>query len=300
MKLRIDRKTFLRKLLSVLVGDAISAFALVFFLKPNQMIAGGIEGLSVIIEHLTGIPLGLLVLVLNLPLLIVGIFLLDKEFSFFTAISIFVLSGYISLFEFLKPEDLAITKNIVLACLYGGCIRGVGAGILFRNGTSAGGLDIVGAIMKKHFNISIGNMLLILNCFIVGVSAFIYSVDRALFTLVALFISYQVIDKLQLGVGRQKQVLVISEKSQEISNKIQSDVLRGVTFLDGEGAYENHKFKILYIICTSRELVKVKNIVKEIDPQSFLTVSDTSEIQGQGFRKIEIWLYLKELIRILY
>lgn len=288
MKLRIDKKTFLRKLLSVLVGDCISAFALVFFLKPNQMIAGGIEGLSVIIEHLTNIPLGLLVLILNLPLLLVGIFLLDKEFSFFSAVSIFVLSGYISIFEYFKPVDYTITSNIVLACLYGGMIRGIGAGILFRNGTSAGGLDIVGAIMKKHYNISIGNMLLLLNCFIIGISAKIYSVDRALFTLIALFISYQVIDRLQMGVGKQKQVFIISDKSKEIAQKIQEEVVRGVTFLEGEGAYENHKFKILYVVCTPRELVLVKNIVKEIDAKSFLTVSDTSEIQGRGFRKIEI------------
>lgn len=288
MELRINRKTFLRKLLSVLVGDCISAFALVFLLKPNQMIAGGIEGLSVIIEHVTGIPLGLLVLILNLPLLLVGIFLLDKEFSFFSAISIFVLSGYISLFEYIIPEGFAITNNIVLACLYGGVIRGTGAGILFRNGTSAGGLDVVGAIMKKHYNISIGNMLLVLNIFIIGLSAKIYSVDRALFTLIALFISYQVIDKIQMGVGKQKQVFIISEESEKIAEVIQKDVVRGVTFLEGEGAYENHKFKILYVVCTPRELVKIKNIVKEIDEKSFLTVSDTSEIEGRGFRRIEI------------
>lgn len=288
MNFKINRKTFLRKLSSVLVGDAISAFALVFLLKPNQMISGGIEGISIIIENITGLNLGLLVLILNLPLLILGIFLLDKEFTFFSAISIFVLSSYISFFEFLKPVDFALTNNIVLAALYGGVIRGIGAGILFRNGTSAGGLDIVGAIMKKHYNIAIGNMLLILNLFIIGVSALIFTIDRALFTLVALFISYRVIDKIQMGVGQQKQVFIVSNKSEEIAHLIQEKVERGVTFLEGEGAYENKKFKILYVVCSPRELVQIKNIVREVDKKSFLTVTDTSEIQGRGFRRIEI------------
>lgn len=288
MKGKINKRTFIRKLLSVLIGDCISALGLVYFLKPNQMIAGGIEGISVIVEHLTGIPLGLLVFTLNLPLLILGVFLLDKEFSFFTTISIFVLSGYISLFEFLMPDNYAVTHNVVLACIYGGVLRGIGAGILFRNGTSGGGIDIIGAITKRYYNISIGNMLMFLNCIIIGVSAYIYSIDRALFTLVALFICYQVIDRLQMGVGKQKQVIIISDIGEQIAHIIQNDIARGVTYFSGEGAYEKNKFKILYVVCTPRELVKVKNIVKENDDKAFLTVSDTSEIEGRGFRKIEI------------
>lgn len=285
---KIDKRNFKRKLGAVLIGDAISAFGLVFFLKPNHMIAGGIEGISVLIEYLTGFPLGLLVLLFNLPLLVLSVFLLDKEFSIFSIISIFVLSGYISLYELIIPKGFAITDNVVLACVYGGLLRGIGIGLLFRNGASTGGLDIVAAIMKTYYNMALGNVMIALNCFIIGLSAIIFDVDRALYTFIALMMTYKIIDRVQMGVGKQKQVFIISEHEIEIAENIQKQLSRGVTFLRGEGAYKHHQMRIMYVVCTPRELVYVKKIVEKIDANAFVTISDTSEIVGKGFRKIEI------------
>ncbi|RVU54732.1 YitT family protein [Anaerosphaera multitolerans] len=287
-KLKIDKKKAFKTLFGVLLGDMLSAFALVYILKPNEMISGGVSGLSVLIESLTGLPLGLLVFILNIPLFILGLFFLDFDFMFFSGISIVVLSLWISFFETLKPLGYAITHEIILACIFGGVINGVGGGTLFKYGASAGGFDIPAAIIKKKFNIQIGNVLLFLNCFIIGMSSFIYSVDKALFTLVALFITYQVIDMIQLGVGKQKQVFIISPEYEIITEKIHEEVGRGITYINGEGSYKNNEVKIIYLICSSREIVAVKNLVREIDPNAFLAVSDTVEIQGKGFKKIEI------------
>ena len=229
----------------------------------------------------------MLILVFNLPILVLAIFLLDRDFAFFSVISIFTLSGYVTLYEYILP-GFSVTQNVVLACIYGGLFRGIGVGIQFRNGASTGGLDIIAAIMKKYYNISIGKVLMAINFFIIGFSAFIFDVDKALYTFVALAITYKIIDIVQMGVGKQKQVIIISKNDKEIAKEIQEEIRRGVTYLEGEGAYEHHKFKVMYIVCKPRELVTIKKIALDLDPHVFLTISDTSEIVGKGFRKIEI------------
>ncbi|EFI41561.1 MULTISPECIES: YitT family protein [Peptoniphilus] len=287
LSLNISKEIFIKKLFSVIFGTFASSIALVYILKPNGMISGGISGLSVLIENVTGIPLGLLVFLLNLPIMILGLFLLSREFMFFSVVSIFLLSIYISLLEKINPNYI-LTENIILACVYGGVINGIGGGITFRNGTSTGGFDIIAAILKKYFNISIGSVLMMLNIVIIGISSFVYSTDKALFTLISLFICYQVIDKIQLGVGKQKQVFIISNNHEQITRTIQSQLDRGVTYINGKGAYSSNEITIIYLICSSRQIVKVKNIVKELDPKAFMAVSDTAEIQGSGFKTIEI------------
>ena len=288
LKFKMNKKEFMRKLFSIIIGDGLAAFALVFFFKPNQMISAGVDGLSVMIEYLTGIPLGLLILLFNIPLMILALKFLDLEFSVFTIISIFALSGSITLFEYIKPEGFAMTNEVVLASVYGGIIKGIGAGIVFKSKACSGGFDIVAAIIKKYYNIAIGNVLFLINLFIVGISAFVYSPDRAMYTLIALGISFKIVDIIQQNVGKQKQVFIISSKNKEIAHEIQEQTTRGVTFLDGEGAYESRDLQVIYLICSARELVKVKNIVEGEDEKAFIAVSDTAEIQGRGFKSIAI------------
>lgn len=285
---KTNKKDFLKKIPVIILGDALAAFALVFFFKPNQMISAGVDGLSVMIEYLTGIPLGLLILMFNIPLLIMAVKLLDMEFSILTVISVIALSGSITFFEYIKPDDFAFTHEVMLACVYGGIVKGIGAGIVFKRNACSGGFDIIAAIMKKYFNIAIGNMLLVINLFIVSLSAFVYSPDRAMYTLMALGLSFKIVDLIQARVGHQKQIFIISEKNTDIAKKIQSKIERGVTYLDGSGAYKNHDVKVIYLICTSRELIQVKNIVKSEDDKAFIAVSDTAEIDGRGFKKIAI------------
>ncbi|SHH47678.1 Uncharacterized membrane-anchored protein YitT, contains DUF161 and DUF2179 domains [Anaerosphaera aminiphila DSM 21120] len=288
LNLKMSRSTLLRKLAGIVVGCMFSAFAIVCFLRPNEMISGGITGLAILMESITGIPLSVLVFMLNIPIFILGIFFLNIDFMFFSGIGIVVFSLWLSFFERVVPTGYAVTNEVMLACIFGGAVNGLGSGILFRNGTSAGGLDIPAAIMKKKFNISIGNVLFLFNVVIVGWSSIIYSIDKALFTLVVIFVTNQVIDTIQLGVGKQKQVFIISNKYREITKVIHEKIGRGSTYIDGEGAYNNNKVKIIYLICTSRQIVKVKDTVREIDPNAFVAVSDTVEIEGKGFKKIEI------------
>lgn len=280
-------ENFLKKLFSVIIGNSLAALAMIYFLRPNGMIPAGITGASQLVEVLTHIPLSFLIVLLNLPLIVIGLIVLSKNFMFFSIVAVFVSSFMVGIFQKIAP-DFAFTNNILLAAIFGGVINGIGGGISFRNGTSTGGFDILAAVIRKKTNQSIGNVLMILNLIIISLSALIYSVDQALFTLLFLYINYQFSDRIQLGVGRQKQIFIISSKHSEITDAIYKNVNRGVTNIMGEGAYTKNKVVILYLICSNAQLVKVKDIVRDIDDKAFVAVSDTTEIQGHGFKKIEI------------
>lgn len=283
----IFSKTFGRKLISVIFCSIITAFSITYLIKPNLLISGGLTGLSILTSNATGLSLPLLVFLMNLPTSILSLIFLDKDFTFFSTLVIFLLSIFISFFEKLAP-GFYLTKEPMLACIFGGLLNGIGAGFAFRNGTSTGGLDIIAAILKKKFNITIGNVLMAINLIIVSCLGYLYSIDKVLFTLILMFINYTVIDRIQLGVGKQKQVLIISDYNEEIAKEIYAEVHRGATYIKGVTSYKKKDVYILYVVCSSRQLVKLRQIVKHTDKDAFVTVSDTSEILGNGFKEISI------------
>lgn len=287
LKKWIFSKTFQRKLLSVIVCTLIVSFSIVYIIKPNLLISGGLTGLSILTSNVTGISLPLLIFILNIPTSVLSFFFLDRDFTFFSTLSILLLSVFSSFYQKILP-GFYLTKEPILACIFGGLLNGIGMGIAFRNGTSTGGLDIVAAILKKKFNISIGSVLMGINFIIVSSLGYFFSIDKVLFTLILMFINYNVVDKIQLGVGKQKQVLAISEKNEEIAREIYKEVHRGATYIKGVTSYKKKDVYILYVVCSSKQLVKIRQIIKEIDPDAFVAVSDTSEILGNGFKELSV------------
>ena len=283
----IFSKTFQRKLLSVIVCTLIVSFSIVYIIKPNLLISGGLTGLSILTSNVTGISLPLLIFILNIPTSVLSFFFLDRDFTFFSTLSILLLSVFSSFYQKIFP-CFYLTKEPILACIFGGLLNGIGMGIAFRNGTSTGGLDIVAAILKKKFNITIGSVLMGINFIIVSSLGYFFSIDKVLFTLILMFINYNVVDKIQLGVGKQKQVLAISEKNEEIAREIYKEVHRGATYIKGVTSYKKKDVYILYVVCSSKQLVKIRQIIKEIDPDAFVAVSDTSEILGNGFKELSV------------
>lgn len=283
----IFSKTFQRKLLSVIVCTLIVSFSIVYIIKPNLLISGGLTGLSILTSNVTGISLPLLIFILNIPTSVLSFFFLDRDFTFFSTLSILLLSVFSSFYQKILP-GFYLTKEPILACIFGGLLNGIGMGIAFRNGTSTGGLDIVAAILKKKFNITIGSVLMGINFIIVSSLGYFFSIDKVLFTLILMFIIYNVVDKIQLGVGKQKQVLAISEKNEEIAREIYKEVHRGATYIKGVTSYKKKDVYILYVVCSSKQLVKIRQIIKEIDPDAFVSVSDTSEILGNGFKELSV------------
>lgn len=283
----IFSKTFLRKLISAIFCSIITAFSITYIIKPNLLISGGLTGLSILTSNVTGLSLPLLVFLMNLPTSVLSLIYLDRDFTFFSTLVIFLLSIFISFFEKLAP-GFYMTQEPILACIFGGLLNGIGAGFAFRNGTSTGGLDIIAAILTKKLNISIGNVLMGINFIIVCCLGYLYSIDKVLFTLILMFITFTVTDRIQLGVGKQKKVLIISDYNEEIAREIYLEINRGATYIKGVTSYKKKEVYILYVICSSRQLVKVRQIIKRTDKDAFVTVSDTSEILGNGFKELSI------------
>lgn len=281
----IFNRDFFKKFFILIIGNFLIACAILFFIRPNALISGGLTGLAVLINQITNTNLSILILLLNFPTFLLSMFFLKKDFTFFSAISVLIISFIVSVLEKVF-HGLALTHDPLLAAIFGGLINGVGGGLMFLFGTSTGGLDIIAAIFKKYFNIQLGNVLMAINLCIISLSGIYHGADKAMYTLILLFISYQVIDMIQMGVGRQKQIFIISDYHDEIAKEVHKKVHRGATFLKGQTAYLGKDVYLVYIICSSHQLVTVRNIVHEIDPKAFMAISDTSEIMGKGFKSI--------------
>lgn len=266
----------------IILGSFISAIAVNAFIIPHKLLSGGVFGASLIIQYLTGLPSGYLVLVFNIPIFIIGLKAVDRDFIFFSLIGMLSLSGFLILTKdistYLKVND------ILLSCIYGGVIGGIGAGLVFRSRASQGGLDIIAVIIKKRVGTSIASFSFAINLVIVVIGAAISSVEKAMYTLILMYITSVVINKVIGGFDMKKMLLIISDKEEEVSNAIMQDLGRGVTFFYGEGAYTGDRKKVLYCIITVKQLARVKKIIEDIDETAFISIVDTSEVNGRGFK----------------
>lgn len=281
-----DKKYFLRTIFYILLGDLICSFAVVKFLVPAGLLSGGLGGIGLMIEYLTGLPTGVSVFVLNLPMMIVGAFFLNKKFMTYAFLSTFIYS-----FILIAMRQIPINFNLennMLYAVFGGFINGLGMGVLFKHGACQGGLDILATIFKTKLNVNIGSSLMAINALIIGVASYIFSLERGLLTIVAMYVAYKMLDKIQMGFGDTKQIMIMTAKQREVTDKILSDLHRGVTLLHGEGAFTHKQQNVIYCIVSTRQVVTIKRILNEVDPAAFLIISDAYEVKGRGFRVQEI------------
>jgi len=271
---------------TILLGSLIAAVAVNGLLIPHRLLSGGVSGISIMIEYLTGIPAGVLFLVLNIPIFAFGYRQLDRDFI--TA----SLTGMSSLSIFLvltKGVSAYLTvDDSMLASIFGGVIFGLGVGLAFRSRGSQGGIDIIAVVLRRRYSINIGSVLLAINTVIILVASILYGIKPGMFTLISMFISSIVLDRVQEGFDRKKSVFIITNRPQEIADAILLDLHRGVTFLFGEGAFTHGDKKVIYCIVTITQLAKLKHIVEGMDREAFMTVSDTAEVLGKGFRNPSI------------
>jgi uncharacterized membrane-anchored protein YitT (DUF2179 family) len=276
-------KENIKRVVMVAFGCFVSAIAINSFITPYKMLSGGVSGISIIIQYLSNIPAGYLVLVLNVPIFIIGYKAIDKDFVVFSLIGMFLFSAFLII-----TKDISVLfkiDNILLSCICGGVVGGIGAGIIFRNRASVGGIDIISVIFKRKTGISIATLSFGMNIFIVALGAFIGNIEIAIYTLILMYINSVVTNKVIEGFDMKKMLIIITEKEEEVSNAIMQDLTMGVTFLYGEGAYTREKKKVLYCVVTMGQLSKVKKIIDDIDPKSFFSIVDTSEVMGSGFKK---------------
>ena len=281
-----DKKYFFRTIFFILLGDLICSFAVVKFLVPAGLLSGGLGGIGLMIEYLTGLPTGVSVFILNLPMMIVGAFFLNKKFMTYAFLSTFIYSFILIAIRHI-PIDLKLENNMLYA-IFGGFINGLGMGILFKHGACQGGLDILATIFKTKLNVNIGSSLMAINAIIIGIASYIFNLERGLLTIVAMYVAYKMLDKIQMGFGDTKQIMIITSKQREVTDRILSDLNRGVTLLHGEGAYTHKAQNVIFCIVRTREVVNIKRILDEVDPAAFLIISEAYEVKGRGFKVQDI------------
>jgi len=274
------------KLGAIILGNTLCSIALNGFFIPNKLLSGGVGGISIMIYFLTQIPTSLLIFLINIPIFLIGMKIIDKEFAAYSFISMLFLS-----FSMELTADIGkyiVLDDIVLAAVFGAIFNGLGMGILFRSRVSQGGLDIIAAILKKKYNINVGTGLMVFNTFIVAIASTLFGLKPAMYTLIAMYIAYQIVDKVQEGIDAKKNVMIVSDRAEEMADVIMNKLNRGVTFLQAEGGYSKSNKKVIYCILTTTQISKLKEIIEQYDPKAFMTIQSIQEVQGTGFKNIGI------------
>lgn len=267
--------------LMIISGAALGGIAFNVFLMPHKLLSGGVSGIALIMNYIFGFNPGVLVFVFNIPIFLAGYKFVDKEFIILSLIGMTAFSVFIDVFSFLK--NIVYIDDVLLSCLYGGVLNGIGMGVVFRNRASQGGVDIVAVILKKYFSINLGTTSLMINIAVVAIGSYFYGIKLAMYTLVSMYVSSTVLDKVIKGFGSSKSIMIITDKEQQVADTIIQTLGRGVTYLEGEGAYTQNKKRVIYCIVTLNQLAKLKQIVRDTDRDAFMAVSDTSEVLGHGF-----------------
>lgn len=271
--------------LFIFLGTAIYAFGIYAFTVPNQIAPGGVTGLATVINAFTGIKIGTIVTVFNVPLLIFGFTKLGKRFLLNTLLSTV---SFNLLYDYIYPFLPNYRGNTLLAAIFGGLFIGLGIAIVFMRGGSTGGMDIVNkAVQVKKPHISLGKISFITDLIVISIAAVSFrSLESALYAVIAMFVSSKTIDALIYGTNVGKMVLIVSSKSEEIAKLIVSDLFRGCTIVDAHGAYSGQSKKVLLCACKNVEFYNLKHIVKRLDPRAFMIVSEAGEVFGEGFSSI--------------
>ena len=274
--LQLAKETFI-----VTLGCMIMAFNINYFFLGNKLAQGGVGGLSLIVHYLSHIDISSIYFGLNVPLIIVAYIFIGKEFVVKTLYATVVLTISLKIFgNFREPLD-----EILMASILGGALNGIGIGIVFYAGGSTGGTDIIAKIINKYYGIALGKVLLAMDFIILSLVAFIFGKIIFMYTLISLIVTAKIVDLIQEGIYSAKGVTIITNKTEELKNRIMQDVERGLTIINAQGAYTQKDVSMLYCVVGKYQLMKVKNIVKEVDPEAFMIVSHVHEVIGKGFLK---------------
>lgn len=270
-----------KKYIMLFIGAVVAAAGLEFFLIPNQIIDGGVVGISILMSHLTGISVSIYIVVLNLPFLYLGYMQIGKTFCISTLFSVLALSYWVSYFHPI-PE---LTHDFFLAAIFGGVMVGIGVGLIIRYGGSLDGTEIVAIILDKKSGFSVGEIVMFFNVFILGSAGLVFSWDKAMYSLVAYFVAFKMIDLTIEGLDESKGIMIISDNADQIAEALLARLGRGVTILHGQGGFSQEPKKVLYSVITRLEISKLKAIVDENDANAFVTVHDVHDVIGGRVKK---------------
>lgn len=285
MAIKQKVKTIVFEYCGLAVGSAIMALSLIFFLIPAKIAPGGVSGLGIVLHYLFNLPVGMVMLVFNIPLFILGVKLLGKQFGPRTFFSFVLVSLITDIFDKLIKIEAA-TNDPLLASIFGGVVLGIGLGIVFRFKGTTGGSDIVGQIINKYSNVSVGTGILIVDFFVISFAGIAFhNVNLALYGFISLYFSSKILDLILDGIDYARSFYIISEKQDEIIDLITSEMGRGGTELSGRGLYTRKERNVLYAVVTRKEVATLRQEILKIDPDAFVIIANVHEVLGEGFRK---------------
>ena len=278
-----NSKEFMKEIFSyvtLVLGAMIAAFSIEEFLVPCTILDGGVVGISIMINNLSGIPLGALTLALNFPFLVVGMRKLGTIFIAKSAVAMVAFSSFLGIFAPLMD----LTQDYLLAVCFGGVFLGIGVGLVIRSGGCLDGTETVAIFLNRRFNLPVGQTVLFMNIVIYTIAGFLFGFDRAMYSLLTYFITSKVIDFVETGVEQAKAAMIITNEGRSIADEIYKKMGRTVTILEGEGLISGKK-AILYCVLNRLEIYELKHLIKEVDARAFITISDVSEIIGTHIKK---------------
>ncbi len=280
----------------IVLGSFILAAGFVFFINPYHIVPGGVYGIGIVVHYLVPqIPIGLFGLAMNIPLTIIGIKVLGPRFGVKTVIGMVLASVFMDLLTFFVGENaktmlhgsIDLTNDVLLACVFGGVLIGFGLGLIFKAKATSGGSDIIAMIVAKYTRLPLGQLMIYVDSIIVLFGLLVFGDWKIpLYSWIVIFITGKVIDIVLEGVSYDKTLFIISDKYEEIRDKILNDLNRGGTYINGNGMFNNAEKKIIFTVVSRRELAILEEFIHQVDPNAFLTVMDANEILGKGFKSL--------------
>ncbi len=274
-------KEHLFPVLMIMLGAACAAFSVECFLLPNTILDGGVTGVSMIIGKLTEIPLSILIVVINIPFFFVGYKALGKRFLFRGLLAILLFSSLLEVFSVVGRA----TDSQLLAVVFGGVLLGIGVGTVLRFGGCLDGTEIAAMLLSKRVSVSTGGIIFIINIIIYSVAGFCFSWQSAMFSLLTYFITFKIIDLVEVGLEQAKAAMIITDNANELADSIYRRLGRTCTFISAEGLVSGSKKTVLYCVITRVEVSELKRIISESDVSAFVTISEVSEILGNHIKK---------------
>lgn len=271
---------WVKNLLFLTIGAIITAFALESFLVPNNIIDGGVIGISMIVSHITKLNLGLLILIINTPFIIMAFKKMGAKFVVQTVYANIILAVFLNLFHHYK-----VTGDLLLSTVFGGIILGFGVGVILKHESSLDGTEMLSLVVARRFGCSVGEFIMGINVFIYLAAGKVFSWESAMYSIMTYFIASKVIDMVMEGLNSSKSVRIISDEATAIGQALIEKLDISVTYLQGIGGYTGQDKDLIYCVISRLELPKMLDIIKEIDSNAFVSVVDVHEVYGGRFKK---------------
>ncbi|NQU32971.1 MAG: YitT family protein [Bacteroidetes bacterium] len=278
---------WIRNYSMILIGAFIMASGFVLFITPYKIVPGGVYGISIVLHYMLGTPVGAMALVFDIPLTIIGIKVLGPRFGMKTVVGFFATAIFMDTLTYFYGVEPLVVGDALLSSIFGGLFIGVGLGLIFKAKATSGGSDIVAMIISKYTKMPLGQLMIIVDSLIVLVGLIAFKDWKIpLYSLIVIFITGKVVDVILEGMSYDKVLFIVSDKTQEIRDKIVNDLNRGGTLVNGEGMYSGKEKSVIFTAVNRREMSMLQEFIHQIDPMAFVTVFNSNEILGNGFKSL--------------